>query len=77
MIKTLLSQLDHRLKHFTRMRNMEMEEGSGDRDQRWKQRTQYLQGRVESLDEAIDIVRKCCTNGCHLPPPPKKEEKET
>ena len=60
MIELLLKELDGRLKHFTRMNNMELENGANERDEGWKQRTQYFQGRIQGLSEAMDIVRKCC-----------------
>lgn len=56
----LIARLGSRLQHFAKMRDLEMENGKGEHDQGWKQRTQYLQGRVESLAEAIEIVHKHC-----------------
>jgi len=76
VIEPLLKMLDARLKHFTRMTAMEMENGAGERDARWKQRTQYLQGRTEGLAEAIDVIRKCCGADCRLLPPPIDTQKE-
>ena len=59
----VIARLTSRMEHFATMRDREMENGKEDRDGSWKQRTQYLQGRVESLKEAIDIVQECCRTG--------------
>lgn len=72
MYDRVMQELDKRRAHFARMRDMEMENGKEERDAAWKQRSQYLQGRVQGLDEAIDIVQKCCL----MCPPRLEIEKE-
>ena len=51
-----LGVLKNRLAHFCKMRDHEMTNGNDARDASWKQRTQYLQGRIESLQEAIKLL---------------------
>jgi len=53
-----LQVLRNRLAHFCKMRDLEMSNGDDSRDAAWKQRTQYLQGRIESLQEAIKLLEK-------------------
>jgi len=47
-----------RMQHFCRLRDVEMKNGKGERDTSWKVRTQYLQGRVQGLEEALQILGK-------------------
>ena len=50
-----LAAVQKRLDQYRRMRDHEMEDGNGDD---WKIRSQFLQGRVEGLEDAEKIIQK-------------------
>ena len=52
----LVAKLQEQLVRFARMRDHEEKNGHGMRNQDWKIRRQYLQGRIESLEYAIKLV---------------------
>lgn len=68
-MRALLVEVQARLGHFGRMRDEQMGDGRtpDQQDESWHRLAQYLQGRVESLQDVEKMILARLGAGVHTP----------